>query len=90
MILVTELIAFGLIGGLIRGAVGVYKNIYVKKESISLSSLVFILIVASVTGGLVAVITGGTWQIALLAGYAGSDFLEGMYKTMLFKNFKKA
>ena len=41
-------------------------------------------------GGLLAVtMMGGDFRIALLAGYAGSDLLEGLFKIKFEEQFKK-
>ena len=86
--MILELLALGLVAGLIRGAVGVSKNVYAKKEIFDLPKLVYMLLVASIAGAVAALIAGGDWRSALLFGYAGVDFFEGVYKTMILTDFK--
>lgn len=74
----------GMVGGLVRGLVGMAKHVYMKKEEFRFSKLLFSLLVATVVGGVASVLTEGDWRLALIAGYAGSDFLESLYKSKLF------
>ena len=78
----------GMVGGLVRGLVGISKNVLSSKESFHVLKLLFSLLVATIVGGITGVLVGGDWRISLLAGYAGSDLLEALYKARLFGVFK--
>ena len=78
----------GMVGGLVRGMVGVSKSILQGKKQIEFPRLLLALLTAVVVGATAAVVAGGDWRIALLAGYAGSDLLESLYKIRLLKLFK--
>ena len=66
----------GLLGGTVRGLVGVVKS----KDKKSASRLIYSLITSMIVGGVAGAITGLDWRISLLAGYAGTDLLESLYK----------
>jgi hypothetical protein len=81
----------GLAGGMIRGIVGVAKNFYPEKQAeFKLDYFLFSLLLSGFIGliaGAVAInlettlgYTSRINEIAFLAGYAGSDFIEGLYK----------
>ena len=78
----------GMVGGLVRGLVGIRKHILKNKEVFDISKFLFTIIIASVVGGVAAIMSGGDWRISLLAGYAGSDLIESIYKTRLLGLFK--
>ena len=78
----------GMVGGLVRGLVGISKRVGKGKEPFELHKLIFSLIAAMVVGSVASVMTNGDWRISLLAGYAGSDLLESLYKARLFGLFK--
>ena len=71
----------GVVGGLVRGLVGISKR--KKGEGISSGRLFFSVLVAALTGGIASIFSGGDWRLSLLAGYAGVDFLESLYKTKM-------
>ena len=66
----------GLFGGTVRGLVGIVKA----KGKKSASRLILSLITAMIVGGVAGVLTGADWRISLLAGYAGTDLLESLYR----------
>ena len=79
---ILPLFLFGLLGGLIRALVGIAKY-YERNRSenkIRFWYLFFTLLAAGLVGGVGGVLADGDWRLALLFGYAGSDFLEGLYK----------
>ena len=78
----------GVVGGLVRGLVGISKHVGQSKEKFVLSKLLFSLLVAMAVGGVASVLTEGDWRVSLLAGFAGSDLLESLYKSRLFGLFK--
>ena len=76
-----SIILGGLIGGLLRGLMGIAKTLVTKKEtSINYSQFFVSISVAMAIGIIAATFMGGGFEIALLAGYAGSDLLEGLFK----------
>ncbi|MFZ2303855.1 MAG: hypothetical protein WAV98_03660 [Minisyncoccia bacterium] len=48
-----------------------------------LSSILF-----GVLGGLVRALANHDWRLAVIAGYAGTDFLEGLYKIKKKQGFE--
>ena len=76
----------GAFGGLVRSLVGIAKSMRDGK-SIKIGYMVFTMLVGVVVGALASVLVGGDWRISLLAGYAGSDIIEGLYKAKLFRLF---
>ena len=79
----TAHIVSGLIGGLIRAIVGITKDQTFIPEKFKmrwgyfLTSILVATIVGVVSG---IIIDGDDWRISLLAGYAGTDFPENLYK----------
>ena len=78
----------GVLGGLVRGLVGISKHVGRDKEEFNLSKLLFSLVVAMIVGAVAGVLTDGDWKVSLLAGFAGSDLLESLYKSRLLGLFK--
>ena len=80
----------GLIGGLIRGIVGVTSDKTFNPDQFKFRWKYFAitLFVSAVVGTMSGVIANNDWRIALLAGYAGTDFLEGLYKLRFAQFFK--
>ena len=72
---------YGFLGGVVRALVGLMKsNAYRKK--FEPKYLLFTL----VSSGIIGMATGllvlpADYRVVLLAGYAGTDLLEGLYKT---------
>ena len=85
MPLSLEILAFmvlpGMVGGLVRGLVGITKR--PAGERISFTRLLASLLVATIVGAFASLFSGSDWRLALLAGYAGADFLESLYKSKL-------
>ncbi|MEK7201114.1 MAG: hypothetical protein AAB737_00575 [Patescibacteria group bacterium] len=73
---------FGILGGLVRGIVGITKYMEQnrKNQAIDLKYLLFSLAVAGLVGGIAGALASSDRAFAFLAGYAGTDFLEGLYK----------
>lgn len=82
-------ILFGVLGGLVRALVGIAK--YVEKNKtdpptaeagkrIRFGYFAFSLLVAAILGGLAGAFISYDWKIAVLVGYAGTDFFEGLFK----------
>lgn len=80
----------GLIGGLIRGLVGIIKNQAVTPEKFTFQWKYFTasMFVSAVVGVMAGIIANNDWRISLLAGYAGTDFLEGLYRLKFAQFFK--
>ncbi len=80
----------GLFGGILRGLLGISKTLITKKEAnINYQWFFLNITVASVIGLLSATMMGGDFRTALLAGYAGSDLLEGLFKLKFKDKFEK-
>lgn len=73
----------GLTGGAVRAIAGLIKHgVLVKKEKFDAIRFFTTLAVAAVIGAFTAVITAESWKLALLAGYAGTDLLDAILKTI--------
>lgn len=72
--------ALGGIGGLTRGFVGLLKAISLRRK-ILWGYYAITVLVAVVIGIFVGVIFNFDPKLSLLAGYAGTDILEGIYKS---------
>ena len=78
--------AAGFLGGLIRGLVGISKVIQKspsKKKVIRKDYLAVSLLSSGGLGLMVGVFIADDVRFALLAGYAGADFIENIYKIKL-------
>lgn len=79
-----QLVLAGFIGGLVRGLVGISKKVRSKGPeadvNINHQYLVLTLLSSGGIGLLVGVFLSDDVRFALLAGYAGTDFLENAYK----------
>jgi len=83
-------ISFGILGGFVRALVGIAKYFEKNKaeQKIRPWYLIFTLFVAAVVGGLAGALACGDWRLAVIAGYAGTDFLEGLYKIRKQQGFE--
>jgi len=70
----------GGVGGLTRGLVGLLKAISLRRKILWGYYAVTVL-VAVVIGIFVGIIFNFDYRLSLLAGYAGTDILEGIYKS---------
>ena len=70
----------GGLGGLTRGVVGLMKALAVKRKILWVYYLVTVAI-AVIIGVFVGIIFDFDVRLSLLAGYAGTDILEGIYKS---------
>jgi uncharacterized membrane protein YoaK (UPF0700 family) len=79
---VGTMILVGAAGGIVRALVGILKYLEQNKEErrLRIGYLLFSLFVSAVIGGFAGALSEGNWKIAGLAGYAGSDFIESLYK----------
>jgi len=70
----------GGVGGLTRGVVGLLKALSLRRRIIWLYYAITVAI-ALIIGIFVGIIFDFDYRLSLLAGYAGTDILEGIYKS---------
>ena len=70
----------GGVGGLTRGVVGLLKALSLRRKILWLYYAITVLI-AMIIGVFVGIIFNFDTRLSLLAGYAGTDILEGIYKS---------
>jgi fluoride ion exporter CrcB/FEX len=70
----------GGLGGLTRGFVGLLKALSLKRR-ILWGYYVITVMIALVIGVFTGIIFNFDYRLSLLAGYAGTDILEGIYKS---------
>ena len=70
----------GGIGGLTRGVVGLLKALSLRRKILWLYYVITVLI-AVIIGIFTGIIFNFDTRLSLLAGYAGTDILEGIYKS---------
>lgn len=71
----------GGIGGLARGSFGVWKSFNLKRRrKFILSYYLITVLIAIIIGIFVGIIFGPDYKTAGLAGYAGTDILENLFK----------
>ena len=75
----------GGIGGLTRGVVGLLKALSLRRKIIWQYYLITVAI-AVIIGVFVGIIFDFDKRLSLLSGYAGTDILEGIYKSFNVKN----
>ena len=78
-----EIFIAGFMGGVIRGLVGISKHIRTspsKKKKIRKDYFLVTLLASGGLGLMVGAFIADDIRFALLAGYAGTDFLENLYK----------
>ena len=82
-----EIFIAGFLGGLIRGLVGISKVIRAspsRKKKIRKDYIAVTLLTAGGLGLMVGVFIANDIRFALLAGYAGADFIENLLHFFLF------
>ncbi len=72
--------ALGGVGGLTRGFIGLLKALSLRRR-ILWGYYAITVAVAVVIGIFVGIIFNFDYRLSLLAGYAGTDILEGIYKS---------
>ena len=70
----------GGVGGLTRGLVGLLKAISLRRK-ILWGYYAITVFIAVVIGVFIGIIFNFDYRLSLLAGYAGTDILEGIYKS---------
>jgi len=79
----------GLLGGLVQRLVGIMKSASTPEEfTFHWKYFAFTMLVSGIVGLVSGIIADGDWRISLLAGYAGTDFLEGLYRLKFAQFFK--
>jgi len=85
-----EIFLAGFLGGIIRGLVGISKYMTStpsKKRRVRWDYFVVSLFASGGLGLLVGVFVYDDVRFALLAGYAGTDFIENLFKIKMKKRF---
>ncbi len=72
--------ALGGLGGLTRGFIGLLKALSLRRR-ILWNYYAITVIIAAIIGIFVGVVFNFDYRLSLLAGYAGTDILEGIYKS---------
>jgi len=70
----------GAIGGLTRGVVGLLKALSLRRRIIWTYYLITV-VIAIIIGIFVGIVFNFDPRLSLLSGYAGTDILEGIYKS---------
>ncbi len=70
----------GGVGGLTRGFIGLMKALALRRR-ILWAYYAITVVVAVVIGIFIGIIFNFDYRLSLLAGYAGTDILEGIYKS---------
>lgn len=70
----------GGIGGLTRGFIGLLKALSLRRR-ILWGYYIITVVIAVVIGVFTGIIFSFDYRLSLLAGYAGTDILEGIYKS---------
>ena len=79
--------AAGLIGGLVRGLVGVLKAI---RQGRKLKKRYFVttLVLSALIGLIAGMFVENDVRFAVLAGYVGGDFIESLYKVRFREKYR--
>ena len=73
----------GFLGGIIRGLIGVSKELRsspTRKKKIRSDYIIVTLLASGGIGLMVGMFIADDVRFAVLAGYAGTDFIEGLFK----------
>jgi len=70
---------FGFFGGVIRALVGIMKLPKLKVQ-FEWKYFLFTFVVSGVIGIFAGMMVNADYRLTMLAGYAGIDFIEGLYK----------
>ncbi len=77
----------GFTGGIIRGLVGFVKNKTLEKANhFKPQYFLITVLISGIVGGAAGALADTEWQVSFLAGYAGTDFIENLYKIKLGQN----
>ena len=76
----------GFLGGIIRGLVGFVKNKTLEKANhFKPSYFIVTILISGIVGAAAGILADTEWQVSFLAGYAGTDFIENLYKIKIAK-----
>ena len=71
----------GFLGGIIRALVGFIKNKTIEKaDHFRPQYFLITILISGVVGAAAGALADTKWQVSFLAGYAGTDFIENLYK----------
>lgn len=70
----------GLVGGATRGVIGLLKALSLRRK-VLWGYYLITLLVAMIIGMFTGIIFNFDYRLSLLAGYAGTDIIEGIYKS---------
>ncbi len=85
MNLLLESVLFGFFGGIVRILVGILKLKH--SAEFRWPRVIITLVVSGIIGAFAALFVSTDYRLMLLAGYAGTDFIEGIYKIVKKKSF---
>jgi len=86
-----SIILGGLLGGALRGIIGIAKSLILKKEEQINYGWFFVSVAIAMAIGIIAAsFMGGGFEVALLSGYAGTDILESLVKLKFKEKFENA
>lgn len=86
--MLLEAALFGFIGGLARASVGFVKYSYKKKHpKFRPHDFIFTFVCSGIIGIFTGLLVDGA-TLSLLAGYAGTDLIENIYKIKMNTNIK--
>lgn len=78
----------GFFGGIIRGLVGFVKNKTLEKANHFKPTYFFATIaISGIVGAAAGILADSEWQVSFLVGYAGTDFIENLYKIKFGQKF---
>jgi len=88
-VVILQFLAGGM-GGLVRALVGISKSQTFNPDTFKFQwkYFAFSILVSVIVGQMSGLIMNADWRMSLLAGYAGSDFLESLYKLRFAQFFK--
>jgi hypothetical protein len=67
-------------GGLVRNLIGLLKNkVFVGKQKFNKLKFWIPMIISTFIGAFCALLTVEDYRVVLLAGYAGTDLIQGLY-----------
>jgi len=78
--MINPLLLAGALGGLTRGVVGLLKALSLKRNIVWLYWLITV-VIAVIIGTFTGIVFDFDPRLSLLAGYAGTDILEGIFKS---------
>jgi hypothetical protein len=75
----------GFVGGIARGLSSYLKNVKAGKAAkFNYSYFCTTVFFSGILGGIAGALSDSNWKTAFLAGYAGIDFIENLYKSRPF------